>query len=353
MPPISVAVIGLGMSGRVIHCRYFATAPERWRLVAVADPSAERRASASAEYGCAAYPDYQGILANHAPDFVVNASPNHLHVPISLDLLRHGLNVISEKPVAESLEGFDTLVRAAEEAGRAFAVFQDLRFTPHFVQLRKVLDSGLLGRILQVSIYSNNYARKWDWRTLKSSGGGNLMNIAPHLIDQAVLLLGDGARPQVLCRLDPANSFGDADNYVKIVLSAPDRPLIDIEASSSAACPPFRYCVQGVSGGLLGWAHKMSWRYFKPEEAPRRELVRAPLADAQGNPTFCTEELRWYEESWEDERDEYEVAPRAFYESFHRSWTSRTPFEVGLQQVRRQMEIVEECRRQGTAAHGA
>ena len=346
MRAVTVAVIGLGMSGRVIHCRYFASAPEAWRLVAVADPSEQRRTSARAEYGCAAYPDYRDIIANQAPDFVVNASPNHLHVPISLDLLRHGLNVISEKPVADRLEGFDTLVRAAAEAGRTFAVFQDLRFTPHFMQLRKVLDSGVLGRILQVSIYSNNYARKWDWRTLKANGGGNLLNIAPHLIDQAVLLLGERARPRVLCRLDPANSFGDADNYVKIVLSAPDRPLIDIEASSSCACPPFRYCVQGVTGGLLGWSNRMSWRYFRPDEAPKRELVRVPLADENGNPAFCGENLRWYEETWEDARNEYEVAPRLFYEGLHQSWTTGRPFDVTLQQVRQQMEIVEECRRQ-------
>jgi predicted dehydrogenase len=169
------------------------------------------------------------------------------------------------------------------------------------------------------------------------------MNIATHLIDQAVLLLGADTMPRVLCRMDIANSFGDAENYVKIILTAPGKPLVDIEASSCCACPPPRYSVQGLHGGLTGGSHRMSWKYYKPEEAPPRQLIREPLSDAQGNPTFCAENLRWYEETWEDDRDEYDVAPREYYESLHLSWTGGAPFEVDAAQVGMQMEIVEEC----------
>lgn len=343
---LKAGVIGLGMSGKYIHCDTIAFENNLYTLAAVSDPDEGRRSAAVEKYGCKAYADYMQMVESQPLDFVVNAAPSRLHVPISLDLLSHGCNVVCEKPVAADMAGVNSLFDKAKSTGRAFTVFHDLRYTPHFQQLKSVIDSGTLGRILQISIYSNSYQRKWDWRTLRENNGGNLMNIGTHLIDQAIQFYGKESMPQVLCRLDRANTFGDADNYLKLILHAYGKPLIDIEVSSSCAYPQFRYNVHGIYGGLVGNSNAMKWRYFKPEEAPKHELVRTSLSDANGNPVYCSEELKWYEEFWEDDRNEYDVAPREYYKAFHKAFTEGLPFDVTEDQVKMQLAIIEECFRQ-------
>lgn len=346
MKELRAAVIGLGMSGRYIHCDYFASAPGLFKLVAVADPAEDRRNKAMAEFGCRAYASHMEMIEREKPDLVVNAAPSHLHVPISLELLRCGCNVICEKPVAASENEADALIGAAQNAGKVFTVFQDLRYTPHFRQVKKVIDSGVLGRIVHISLYLNTYTRKWDWRTLRSNNGGNLMNIGTHLIDQAIQFLGTECRPNVMCRLDPANTFGDADNYLKLLLLTEGRPAIDIEVSSCCAYPAFRYNVHGTFGGLTGRYNRLKWKFISPEEAPEHALVREPLSNSLGEPSYCREDLVWHEHTWSDGRDPYQVAAREYYKAFHRAFTQGLPFEVTHEQIRQQMAIIGACFRQ-------
>ena len=60
--------------------------------------------------------------------------------------------------------------------------------------------------------------------------------------------------------MDRVNTFGDAEDYVKMILTAPNRPLIDIEISSCNAYPSFTYNIQGSNGGLKGDMKDIKWR---------------------------------------------------------------------------------------------
>lgn len=150
--PLRAGIIGQGRSGRNIHGRCLSKHPDQYKIVAVADALEERRLRAEAEYGCQSYADYQDMLQRDDLDFVVNATTSMMHVPVSLELLNHGFHVICEKPLSRNVEDVDLLAEAARKAGKVFAVFQNYRYTPAFVELKKVVDSGVLGRLIQVSI---------------------------------------------------------------------------------------------------------------------------------------------------------------------------------------------------------
>ena len=113
--------------------------------------------------------------------------------------------------------------------------------------MKEVIQSGKLGRIVLVKIYAHSFGRSWDWQTLKKSGGGELRNNAPHIIDQALQLLGD-KKPEVFCDLRRTLTLGDAEDHVKITLRAPDSPLIDIEVTRACAYPPKRLAGDGNAG---------------------------------------------------------------------------------------------------------
>ncbi|WP_127586698.1 Gfo/Idh/MocA family protein [Paenibacillus koleovorans] len=347
---LKVGIIGQGRSGRNIHAHGILREPEKYVITAVADGLEERRARAVEEFGCNAYATWEEMVENEQLDLVVNASPSDLHFPISLDLLNRGVNVLCEKPLAKTPEEVDQLIAASKKSGAYLAVFQQSRYMPAFQKIRSIIDSGVLGRIVQVDSTSNGFARRWDWQTLQSNNGGNLMNTGPHPVDQALQLFGTDIMPDVTCIMDRANTFGDAEDYVKIILRGPGRPVIDIEISSCSLFPRAQFTIQGTKGGLTGNTQSLTWKYFKSEEAPEQVLTTKPIINENGEPAYCREALTWYEEKWELELPEgfaaFEIMTNTLYKKLYATLTEGAALEITPEQVRQQMAVMEECRRQ-------
>ena len=358
MKQIRLGIIGQGRSGRDIHGVYLATDP-RYTIVAVADALADRRARAVQEYGCEAHADAEALISRRDLDLVVNSSFSHQHVPLTLAALRAGHHVLCEKPLAGSVRDVDRMILAARRAGKVLAVFQQSRYAPYFIEIQRVIGSGLLGRIVQISIAFSGFSRRWDWQTLRALKGGNLLNTGPHPLDQALALFGEGM-PDVWCRMDRTRegTWGDAENHVKLILSGAGHPTIDIEISSCCAYPTSLYRVYGTRGGLTATADSVEWRWFKPGDAPRQRLIRKPIAKPDGTPAYCQETLPWQTARWPAEQT---VAPAnsgytprapgtlmtaAVYGMLYRTLTQGRPLEITPEQVRRQIAVIEACQRQ-------
>lgn len=351
MTRLRAAIIGQGRSGRDIHSRHMRDLPDLFEIVAAVDPWKQRRERAAEELGCDVYRDHKPLLKRKDIDLVVNATPSHLHVPISLEFLKAGHNVLTEKPLALTVADVDRLSAAAKKSGALMAVYQQSRYAPYFRQVKKVIDSGLLGRIVQISIWFNGFSRRWDQQCLVDWHGGNLMNTGPHPLDQALrfLDLPTDQTPQVFCHMDRTHFFGDAEGHFKLVLRAPDKPLIEIEASSCCAYPMFMYHVYANHGGLKGTATDIEWKYYKPKEAPRRRNTTVPIHKEDGTPAYCGEQLTWHEEKWQvpdEQKDLFNTIGQSYYRMLHKHMTEGGPLEVTVPQVRQQIAIIEEAHRQ-------
>jgi len=349
MKQIRVAILGQGRSGRDIHGKYLSTAKEQYKIVAVVDPLEERRIRAQKEYGCDVYEHHSSLFERKDIDLIINSTPSYLHVPITLELIEKGFNVLCEKPLARHVSEVDKLIEASQKTGKLFAIYQQSRFAPYFRKVKEICDSGELGRIVQVSISFNGFARRWDWQCIQSYNGGNLLNTGPHPLDQALRFLDFEGMPNVICKMDRANTFGDAEDYVKLIMTAPDRPLIDMEISSCCAYPNFTYNVQGTNGGLQGNMKHIDWKYFKPSEAPEQKLINTPLFKEDRTPAYCGEKLTWYENAWdvpEESKELFTAISSGFYNMLYKTIVDGAPLEITPQQVRQQIAIIEECHRQ-------
>jgi len=359
MKPIRIAILGQGRSGWRIHARNLMEDREHFQIVATADPLPERRAYAAKALGCETFTSYEALLDRKDLDLIVNCTPSHKHVEITETLLRAGFNVLCEKPLARQAADVDRLIQASRESGKVFAIFQQSRYAPYFRQVRDIIDSGKLGRIIQISIAFNGFARRWDWQCVQRFNGGNLLNTGPHPLDQALQLFGGDDMPQVHCIMDRVNTAGDAEDYVKLLLTGPSHPLIDLEISSCCAYPSFTYNIQGSNAGLKGTTDAIEWKYFLPEENPRRSLILDPLTDADGQPAYCSEQLVWHQESWRAD-DATKIVTNSFgnmtldfYRMLYRTLTEGAPLEVTPLQVRRQIAVIEECHRQNPLSRWA
>lgn len=348
---VRIGIIGLGRSGRDIHGVKLAKM-ENFKIVAAVDPIADRRARAAQEYGCATYASHKQMFKRGDLDLVVNATPSWLHPKVTIEALDAGFNCLCEKPMARCVAEVDRMIAASKRNKRLLAVFQQSRFAPYFQQVKKVIDSGVLGRVVQVKIAFNGFGRRWDWQTLSANYGGNLLNTGPHPVDQALQLFGTDAKPEVLCIMDRANTFGDAEDHVKLILRGRDRPTIDLEISSCCAYATHTYNVYGTRGGMSGSMTHMDWKYFVPAEQPKQKLIRTPLRGEDGTPRYCGEQLVWKQESWDASEDQkgFEYMTGCFYSMLHRTLVDGVPLEITPQQVRQQIAVMEECHRQNPLA---
>ncbi|MCC7492084.1 MAG: Gfo/Idh/MocA family oxidoreductase [Fimbriimonadaceae bacterium] len=340
---LKVGIIGQGRSGYSIHAAHFRQDP-KYQIAAIADPLEDRLAHAAETFGCAVYTDWRDMLTAGGLDLVVNATPSHLHVPVTLEIIRRGFNVVCEKPLARRAAEVDQLIWAAKEAGVVFTIYQQSRYAPYFRKVREVIDSGVLGRAVLIKVAFNGFSRRWDWQTLQEMNGGNLLNTGPHPLDQALQLFGPGM-PRVHCLMDRANVAGDAEDFVKLILSGPGHPTIDLEISSCDAWPLYTYHVDGTQGGLTGTMKELKWRWFVPAENPMQPLIREPLPKQ----AYCSESLTWHEDSWTvppANNDLFATMSGAYYGDLYQTLTAGAPLVIDPAQVRRQIEVIEECHRQ-------
>lgn len=342
MKKLNVAIIGQGRSGRNIHGRFFRSELNRnFNVVAVVDALKDRRDRAAEEYGCDVYADYRELFNRKDVDLVINSTFSYMHAAINIDLAEHGFNVVCEKPFAKHYEDAARAVLAARKAGTMLNVFQQSRFAPYFKKIKEILAEGKLGEVFQISISFSGFVRRWDWQTSLGFAGGSVLNTGPHPLDQALDLLGFPEETGVFSRLGRANSFGDAEDYAKVILTAPGKPLIDVEISSCNAYAPYTYVIHAKNGSLCATQNCIEYKYFDPAAAPAQQQILSPLCGEDGLPVYCRETLDWKEEKIDIAESVFVEGVRDYYDMIYAYLTEGRPMEVCAEQVLKQLKVID------------
>ena len=162
MRKLNLAIIGQGRSGKDIHGKYYISQDNTlFNVKYVVDADEYRRGVSLERYpGCEVLCDYRELLDKKDIDLVVNATYSDLHYATTKELLENGFNVLVEKPFARSQYECDDLIRIAKSKNLVLAVFQQTFFAPFYQDILRVIESGVLGDILQLSIRYNVFARR-------------------------------------------------------------------------------------------------------------------------------------------------------------------------------------------------
>jgi UDP-N-acetylglucosamine 3-dehydrogenase len=119
-------------------------------LIGVADTNETLAASIARSYGCKPYADYHDLLDENL-DTVSIAVPTTLHKKVALDAIEKGINILAEKPIADTVESADEVIKAARKKGVKLMVGHVERFNPAIIKLKELIDSGLLGKVVSIS----------------------------------------------------------------------------------------------------------------------------------------------------------------------------------------------------------
>jgi predicted dehydrogenase len=160
-------------------------------IVAIADPSRERRDAALAVAPGAVACDHLGQLLEQPLDGVVIATPSALHAEQALAALGRGCAVFCQKPLGRTGAETARVVDAARAADRLLGVDLSYRHTAAVQRMREVLRGGGIGRVFAADlVFHNAYGPDAAWFYDKaSSGGGCVIDLGIHLVDLALWLL--------------------------------------------------------------------------------------------------------------------------------------------------------------------
>ncbi len=344
MKKLRVAIIGQGRSGRNIHGAYFLAdaGKELFEVVAVADPIEVRCENAKSDFGCDVYEDYHKMLTRNDIDLFINSTFSHMHPSVTLDIINSGHSVVVEKPFARWVSECDIMISAAKTNGVMLNVFQQSRFAPYYTKIKEIINSGVLGNLVEVSIKYGSYSHRYDWQTLQRYNAGSMMNTGPHPLDQALDLMGFDTIPEVVfSSLKNINSMGDADDFVKILLTAPDKPLFEIEISSCMAYSDYMFVIHAKNGSLRATATKIEWKYIIPENENFNQLQINPLSGESGKPIYCQEHYTWHEGSCDLKESVFKVGVAKYYEMIYNHLTAGAPLLITPEQVRHQIAVME------------
>ena len=262
---LNVGVVGLGRIGRN-HLNEIASFPEMFKIVAGADHDPERLNSLCPKEleNAAKYASLEEMLKHPGLDMVTIGTRHPDHVPMALKILKAGKIAVVEKPTATSTAEFDSMLAAAARHPHKLFLRHNRRFEPAFVKVRELIGSGLIGEVQYIKLYrSVGYCRRNDWMTMPEFYGGLLSNWGPHLIDQALQLLGSPVR-DLWADIRHVISIGSGDDHFKIILKAENGRLADIEVSGANALPGREMEIIGSRGAIVFENGKLTARHLDP-----------------------------------------------------------------------------------------
>jgi scyllo-inositol 2-dehydrogenase (NADP+) len=243
---LRVGLVGFGLAGRILHTPLIRSAGLEIVAVVTRQTAAVKELLPAANV----YTDVESMLSIPRLDLVVITSPNNLHLPHALLALQAGAHVVVDKPLAISPQAAQQIVAAAHAAGRLLTVFQNRRWDSDFLTVRRLLEQGTLGGVLQ-------FEARWDrlsptvrdrWREQEQAGGGLLNDLGPHLIDQALCLFGqpDWLQADVYIQrpgatVDDAFEIRMSYGALRVVLSA----------SCMVSHPAPRFFLHGTAGTFV------------------------------------------------------------------------------------------------------
>lgn len=242
-----VGIIGFGLSGRVFHAPLI-EAVDGLELAAIVTADGGRRAQAGAAHpGTKVVADVEELWG--LVDLVVVAAPNRAHLGLAEAAIDRGLAVVVDKPLAPSAVEAERLL----EAGGRLTVFQNRRWDGDFLTAARLMREGVLGR---VSRFESRYERfrpevsvtAWRERPDPADGGGLLLDLGAHLVDQACQLFGPPVR--VYAEIDVRRPGGQVEDDVFVALEHGGREHSHLWMSSTAPLHGPRLRISGLVAGF-------------------------------------------------------------------------------------------------------
>ena len=252
--PIKTAIIGYGRSGSTLHAGPLEKLDE-FAVQAVCDVDRDALEKAGSRFNCKLYEDHKELLAKEELDFIVIVTRSDQHAQMAQDCLLTGKNVLVTKPWAVNADEANAMIAAAKVSGKLLLPWLPARWGCDVRAIKKIIDSGDIGRVYQVHRSHSIFSKRSDWQTQRKFGGGYLLNWGPHLIDQPLQLRTQEV-VSVYAQIKQIINPNDGEDAFFLIIKTADSVTFISEFCIAAPGIP-HWIVKGDSGTIFIFENKI------------------------------------------------------------------------------------------------
>ncbi|RDC54127.1 oxidoreductase [Pedobacter chinensis] len=332
---IATGILSYGMSGKVFHAP-FLNAHHGFNLKAVVERSKKNAVN-----------DYPDIISHNSIDELLNDeeielvvvnTPNYLHYEHSKAALKKGKHILVEKPFTATSAQAKELFELADQVGKQIIFYHNRRWDSDFKSVIKVLESGKLGKLIEMHLRYDRYRNVIGPKTFKEEAieaSGLLYDLGPHLLDQAISLFG---RPLSFHKVLGKNRVGtQVDDYFSIQLSYPDSLFVFITSSMLVVNPQAAFVLHGVNGSYIKQKADVQEDQLLTGMKPTDEGYGIEPEEKQGLLTTIDAKGNKTETIIPSESGGY----MALFESVYQALANQKPYPVKRDDILIQLEILE------------
>ncbi len=237
------------MSGRLFHAPFLDLNPD-FVLYSVLERSKD--------LASAVYPEIrvrrslEELLNDEAVELVIVNTPSATHYEFAKKALKAGKHVVVEKPFTATVKEAEELASIAERSGKKLSIFQNRRFDSDYKTVKKILDEGWLGEIVEAEIHYDRYNPVLSPKMHKETPGpavGVVYDLGSHLIDQGLQLF--GMPEAVFADLGFTRPGSKVEDYMEILFHYPGSLRVRIKSGYFVRETLPAYIIHGVRGSFL------------------------------------------------------------------------------------------------------
>ena len=337
---LRVGIAGYGLAGRYFHAPLLKGCG--FEVVAIHTGNPERIAHALSDFPSTTVVATIEELVAHNLDLVVVASANLVHAQHALAAIKAGIPVVVDKPMGRTLAETKEIVDMAESAGVGVTTFFNRRWDSDALTTKKVLTSGVLGEVHRIDSRFERFrpelnATSWRENMSAADGGGQLLDLQPHLISTAIDWFGSAK----LVTASVRSLRGGADDDSVLVLQHDSGVMSYLSASAVVGAPGPRIRILGTKGALV-------INDLDPQEA----LLRAGKFPDNGTWNYPTTSQAFLHRG--DEVEEIESIPGNyghFYKAVELAITTGAPWPIANSDALLVASIIDQAREIGARAY--
>ncbi|RZL50244.1 MAG: oxidoreductase [Pedobacter sp.] len=332
---INTGLLAYGMSGKVFHAPFIATHPG-FNLQGIVE---RNQKLAQKDYPeIISYNSVDDLINDETIDLVIINTPNNTHYEYAKKALNAGKHILVEKPFTATTAQAKELFALAKSVGKKALVYQNRRYDSGFNAVKKVIESGKLGKLVEVHFRYDRYRNEISPKAFKEElveATGLQYDLGPHLLDQAIALFGKPLKFNKI--LSKNREHTKVDDYFAIQLTYPNELNVFLTASMLVAEIGDAFVVHGMYGS------------FKKNHADVQEgqLLKGmkPTAEGYGieNPadagklTLVTKDGGRTSETLPSEKGNYP----GIFEAVYQNLVYEVPYPITEDDILAQLEILE------------
>ena len=332
---INTGLLAYGMSGKVFHAPFIST-HSGFNFTAIVERTNKIAQQDYAEIK--SYNSVEELIADDSIELVIINTPNFTHYEYAKMALNAGKHILVEKPFTATVAQAKEVFALAKSVGKKALVYQNRRFDSGYNAVKSVIESGKLGKLIEVHFRYDRYRTAIGPKSFKEEmveATGLQYDLGPHLLDQAISLFG---KPEKYHKILGKNrDYTKVDDYLAIQLSYPNDLYVFLTASMLVADIKEAFIINGTKGSFSkNHADVQEVQLLNGMKPTATGYGIEDIKDA-GKLTLVTENGNRFVETIPSKKGDY----TELFEAVYQNIVNDIPYGITEEDILIQLEILE------------